>query len=143
MRYINETRASAAAAIALRRLLLAGSAVCLVNLALPGGAQAMTLQEALAAAYNNNPTLLAQRARLRESDEGVPQALSGWRPTVQFTGSAGVQRNEITGTGERTLTPRTLDLNVTQPLYSGGRTTAATSQAENTVRATRALTQAT
>jgi len=104
----------------------------------------MTLQEALAAAYTNNPTLLAQRARLRESDEGVPQALSGWRPTVQFTGSAGAQRTEVTGGGPPvTLTPRTLDLNVTQPIYSGGRTAASTSQAENTVRSTRALTLAT
>jgi outer membrane protein len=143
MLYTSDTRTSHAATIGLRRLLLAGSALWLANFALAGGAQAMTLQEALAAAYNNNPTLLAQRARLRESDEGVPQALSGWRPTVQFTGSAGVQRNETTGTGERTLTPRTLDLNVTQPLYNGGRTIAATSQAENTVRATRALTLAT
>jgi outer membrane protein len=143
MRYISDTGASPTATVGLRRLLLAGSALVVANLALAGGTQAMTLQEALAAAYNNNPTLLAQRARLRESDEGVPQALSGWRPTVQFTGSAGVARNEITGNPERTLTPRTLDLNVTQPLYSGGRTAAATSQAENTVRATRALTLAT
>jgi outer membrane protein len=143
MRYTSDTSASHAATVGLRRLLLAGSALCLANLLPAGGAQAMTLQEALAAAYTNNPTLLAQRARLRESDEGVPQALSGWRPTVQFTGSAGVQRNEITGLEQRTLTPRTLDLNVTQPLYNGGRTVAATSQAENTVRATRALTAAT
>jgi outer membrane protein len=143
MRYISDTGASPTATVGLRPLLLAGSALVVANLALAGGTQAMTLQEALAAAYNNNPTLLAQRARLRESDEGVPQALSGWRPTVQFTGSAGVARNEITGNPERTLTPRTLDLNVTQPLYSGGRTAAATSQAENTVRATRALTLAT
>jgi outer membrane protein len=143
MRYINDTRASPAATVGLRRLLLAGSALVFCGLALPGGAQAMTLQEALAAAYNNNPTLLAQRARLRESDEGVPQALSGWRPTVQFTGSAGVQRNEATNVQQQTLAPRTLDLNITQPLYSGGRTTAATSQAENTVRAARALTLAT
>jgi len=123
----------------LRRLLLAGSALCLGNIAVCGGASGMTLTEALAAAYNNNPTLLAQRARLRESDEGVSQALSGWRPTVQFTGSTGVQRNESNappGTvlgasngNELTLTPRTLDLNVTQPVYNGGRTVAATSQA--------------
>jgi outer membrane protein len=127
----------------LRRVLLAGSALWLAHAALAGGAQAMTLPEALAATYNNNPTLLAQRARLRESDESVPQALSGWRPTVQFTGTAGVQRNEATNVRQQTLTPRSLDLNITQPLYSGGRTVAATSQAENTVRATRALTLAT
>jgi outer membrane protein len=143
MRYSSDIRTSHGATIGWRRLLLAGSALWLANLSLAGGVQAMTLQEALAAAYNNNPTLLAQRARLRESDEGVPQALSGWRPVVQFTGSVGVQETEVTGTTQPTLTPRTLDLNVTQPIYSGGRTAAATSQAENTVRATRALTLAT
>jgi outer membrane protein len=136
-------RRSLGGAIRLRRVLLAGSALWLAHAALAGGACAMTLPEALAATYNNNPTLLAQRARLRESDEGVPQALSGWRPTVQFTGSAGVQRNEATNVQQQTLTPRSLDLNITQPLYNGGRTVAATSQAENTVRATRALTLAT
>ena len=36
-----------------------------------------TLEEALATAYENNPTLSAQRARLRATDEQVPQALSG------------------------------------------------------------------
>ncbi len=110
--------------------------------AIPGSA-ALTLTEALVAAYNNNPTLLAQRARLRESDEGVSQALSGWRPTVQFTGSAGFQSSSTTGFATSTLHPRELDLNVTQPVYNGGRTVAATSQAENTVRSTRAQTLAT
>jgi outer membrane protein len=152
MRNVMPTRTSRRVVIGLRHLLLAGSALCLSNLAAADRASAMTLTEALSAAYTNNPTLLAQRARLRESDEGVSQALSGWRPTVQFTGSAGVSRFEsnapavtgITGAGgQETLTPRTLDLNVTQPVYSGGRTVAATSQAENTVRATRALTLAT
>jgi outer membrane protein len=144
MRYSSDIPISHAATNGWRHLLLAGGALWLAGLPLAGGVEAMTLQEALAAAYNNNPTLLAQRARLRESDEGVPQALSGWRPTVQFTGSAGTQRTEITRGGPAvTLAPRTLDLNVTQPVYSGGRTTAATSQAENTVRANRALTMAT
>jgi TolC family type I secretion outer membrane protein len=118
--------------------LLAGTA-CLAILAFAPDAPAMSLTEALAAAYNNNPALLAQRARVRESDEGVAQALSGWRPTVQFTGSAGVASSDTTSLGTTTLHPRTLDLNVTQPIYSGGRTVAATSQAENTVRSTRAL----
>ena len=35
---------------------------------------------ALVLAYQNNPTLNAQRASARATDEGVPQALSGYRP---------------------------------------------------------------
>ncbi|NCY25370.1 MAG: hypothetical protein EBX37_11095, partial [Alphaproteobacteria bacterium] len=55
--------------------------------AMPASAQ--SLQDALATAYANNPTLLAARAQLRTVDESVPQALSGWRPTVVVSGSAG------------------------------------------------------
>ena len=46
----------------------------------PAGAE--TLELALAQAYRNNPTLNAQRAALRAIDEGVPQALAGYRPRV-------------------------------------------------------------
>lgn len=42
-----------------------------------------TLQEALSTAYLTNPTLREERAHLRATDEQVPTALAGWRPTVQ------------------------------------------------------------
>ena len=42
-----------------------------------------TLSEALAATYANQPILQAERAKLRATDENVPAALAGWRPTVQ------------------------------------------------------------
>src|SRR3546814_12196875 len=48
------------------------------------GARGETLAEALAMAYRNNPNIEAQRAFLRATDEGVAQALSGWRPRVQI-----------------------------------------------------------
>jgi len=107
-------------------------------------ANAQTLQEALAAAYNNNPTLLAARAELRVVDENVPQALSGWRPTISIGGSTGVieTRSVLAGTPSRTVTsdrsPNALTATVTQPLFRGGRTVAQTRQAENAVLAQRA-----
>ncbi len=114
-------------------------------------AQGQTLTQALAEAYNTNPQLLAQRALLRATDEQVPQALSGWRPTVNFTGQLGGARSAFT-TGNPPLTPRVsmystfyqnaLNLQVTQPVYSGGRTVAQTRQAVNTVQSTRAQTLA-
>ena len=45
-----------------------------------------TLAEALAATYSNQPALQAERAKLRATDENVPQALAGWRPTVVLAG---------------------------------------------------------
>ncbi len=113
-------------------------------------AQAQTLTQALAEAYNTNPQLLAQRALLRATDEQVPQALSGWRPTVNFTGQLGGARSSFaTGsppapriTAFSTFYQNSLNLQVTQPVYSGGRTVAQTRQAINTVQSTRAQTLA-
>jgi outer membrane protein len=46
-----------------------------------------TLEWSLAQAYQNNPTLNAQRAAVRATDESVPQALSGYRPKITATAS--------------------------------------------------------
>src|SRR5712692_91205 len=83
---------------ALRAAVPVAGIIAALVLAAPLSAQ--TLTEAFAYAYNNNPQLLAQRALLRATDEGVPQALSNWRPTVNFTGSAGFSRSgfEVPGT---------------------------------------------
>src|SRR6478752_480415 len=57
-------------------------------------AEAETLDSALALAYRNNPTLNAQRAALRAIDEGVPQALGGYRPRVTGAWDSGYQHYE-------------------------------------------------
>jgi outer membrane protein len=48
-----------------------------------------TLAEALGLAYETNPQLTGERAHLRATDENVPTALAGWRPTVVVQGSYG------------------------------------------------------
>ncbi len=106
-------------------------------------AQAQTLEEALAAAYRNNPVLAAERASLRAVDEGVTQALSNWRPTVALNADATradtFNSNRVGSSGKNQVrTPRGVSLDITQPLYRGGRTLAATSKAENSVKAARA-----
>ncbi len=104
-------------------------------------ASADTLEEALVKAYASNPTLRAQRAQLRATDELVSQALSGWRPTVTFTGDVGKTRadNDLGFfQSEETRTPLGAALSFDQPLYRGGRTTASTEQAEFLVLAARA-----
>ncbi len=52
-------------------------------------AAADTLEWALVQAYQNNPSLNAQRAALRATDENVPQALSGYRPKLSVTALGG------------------------------------------------------
>ena len=104
-------------------------------------ASATTLQDALAQAYMNNPTILAERARLRATDEGVPQALSNWRPTVTISGDVGKERRDTTIVETQNVinrNPRGYGLTITQSLYRGGRTTAATRRADAEVRSNRA-----
>ncbi|WP_374305221.1 TolC family outer membrane protein [Ferrovibrio sp.] len=120
---------------------LLASALALGCVAVVQPATAQSLSDALSAAYNNNPTLLAARASLRATDEGVPQALSGWRPTVSVTGEVGRltqdYRQTSSSTPDAVITPRTLQLSVAQPLYRGGRTESATEAAEALVLAGR------
>ncbi|GBQ82935.1 secretion system type I outer membrane protein TolC [Gluconacetobacter johannae DSM 13595] len=106
-----------------------------------------TLQEALAAAYLTNPTLQRERATLRATDEQVPSALAGWRPTVTgnmnltyFSGTNSVARQQgYAGYDRRFDVPGyTGGVTISQPLYSGGRTTASTHKAVNQVMAERA-----
>ncbi|MCU0944970.1 MAG: TolC family protein, partial [Rubritepida sp.] len=109
----------------------------------PPPAAAQTLQEALARAYSSNPVLLAARAQLRATDEQVPQALSGWRPTVVITGAVGTADTRQWNSNTQTRTdlnrdPTAVTATLTQPIFRGGRTAAQTRQAENAVLAQRA-----
>jgi TolC family type I secretion outer membrane protein len=112
------------------------AALVLCALALAAApASAQSLNDALAGAYQTNPVLQAARAQLRSTDEQVPEALSGWRPTVtaEVEGGGGVDKNHDDG---RPL--GLAELRVVQPIYTGGRTGAAVNQAENLVQAQRA-----
>jgi outer membrane protein len=89
-------------------------------------AQAESLPEALAKAYQTNPQLNAERARQRATDENVPQALAGYRPQIIASLSGGLQavrdllpNNIVQGA---TLKPWTIGVTVTQTLFNGYKT---------------------
>ena len=98
-------------------------------------AAAQSLNDALAGAYQTSPVLQAARAQLRATDELVPEALSGWRPTVNAEAAAGAGIDDNHNDG-RLL--GLAELRITQPIYTGGRTGAAVNQAEKLVQAQRA-----
>lgn len=104
-------------------------------------ASAETLRQALAAAYNNNPTLNAARAELRAVDENVSQALSGYRPTVTGNASATRQWTETTGLSSPNrygaTTTTNLNMQVQQILFRGMRTKNGVKQAEASIKAAR------
>jgi len=115
----------------------------------PTPALADTIEAALVRAYQNNPQLNAQRAQVRSTDENVPQALSGYRPKVSLTASAGYQYTDSLSTSGGTPTqivrteihgtqpPRSVGLNVNQTLYNGNQTANKTRAAESQVSGAR------
>src|ERR1700688_3642215 len=112
-------------------------------------ALADTIEAALVRAYQNNPQLNAQRASVRATDENVPQALSGYRPKVALTASAGYQYTDTLSTFGGTATqivksdvhgttpPRSAGLTITQTLYNGNQTANKTRAAESQVSGAR------
>src|SRR3954466_13027954 len=94
--------------------------------ALPSAARAEALPEALAKAYQTNPQLNAERARQRATDENVPQAMSGYRPQIIASLSAGLQavRNLLPDNTIQSanLKPWTIGVTVTQTLFNGFKT---------------------
>jgi outer membrane protein len=99
----------------------------------------------LVQAYQNNPSLNAQRAALRVIDENVPQALSGYRPKVTVTATAGPNFQKetqqfpggTTPTTAESFVQRTAGVTATQTLYNGFQTANRTRQAESQVDAAR------
>jgi outer membrane protein len=106
-----------------------------------GGAGAQTLSEALVRVYQNNPQLNAQRAQLRVTDEAVPQALSGYRPTLSAGVSGGINPLRTTFTDgssvSTTLRPWMAGITITQPIFNGFKTASSVRQAESQVRSGR------
>jgi outer membrane protein len=106
-----------------------------------------TLSQALAATYAYQPALQAERAKLRATDEGVPAALSGWRPTVILSGGVGygdgTSRSFLFTSGVNTKAPLQRDVaeataTITQPIYTGGKVQSTVNHAKNADMAERA-----
>ncbi len=93
-----------------------------------------TLAEAIALAYRTNPTLAGKRYDLRAADEGLVQARSQLRPNAEVDVTANFDRT-IEGRVSRRANPfqpeswnrnsAQAQLVLTQPIYTGGRATAA------------------
>ena len=116
------------------------------------GCQADTLEWALVQAYQNNPSLNAQRAALRATDENVPQALSGYRPKLSVTANGGYNYSStLAHTVNQSVFPNTvtytnvagdfasrgIGATATETLYNGFQTANRTRQAESQVMGAR------
>ena len=123
-----------------------GAAAAVLLVAYMGLAPALgdTIEAALVRAYQNNPQLNAQRAIVRSTDENVPQALSGYRPKVAVTASAGYQYTDA----QSSAFGSNIDFHgpqatasaggtVSQTLYNGNQTANKTRAAESQVSGAR------
>lgn len=137
-----------------RRALATGAAVLALSVA-ASTARGETLADAIALAYQSNPTLQGQRAQQRALDETYVQARAGFRPnlsvgaSVQYTNigfgrssgqqlvSNGSDGLTATSAGGYDYNTSSATLQATQPLYTGGRTETAVSAAEASVLAGR------
>ncbi len=115
-------------------------------------AAADTLEWALVQAYQTNPSLNAQRAALRATDENVPQALSGYRPKLSVTSTDGfgysstlsnsvnqsVFPNSVSYTNiAKDTGQRGVGATATETLFNGFQTANKTRQAESQVMGAR------
>ena len=100
-----------------------------------GQVSAETLVQAMVSAYSGNPTLQAERARQRGTDELVPQALSGWRPTVSADGSISKVWEDSSGSPSSENDPKSVAIGLSQPIFRGFKTINGTKAAEANVEA--------
>ena len=137
--------------LGVRAHIWAGASLCLAAAAIGTAcseAAADTLEWALVQAYQNNPSLNAQRASLRATDENVPQALSGYRPKLSITGNAGYNYTNATSvfplggivtTSQfaQTFISRGVGAQATQTVFNGFQNANRTRQAESQVMGAR------
>ncbi len=110
----------------------------------------MTLEQAWVLAYQDNPSLEAERARLRALDEKVAQASSHWRPSISLNGGVGrnwqhlsSDSNNFVPTSDFARNGDTYGAQFKQPLFRGFQTLSETEEAEKQVLAGRARLQST
>ncbi|MES2214765.1 MAG: TolC family protein, partial [Pseudomonadota bacterium] len=106
-------------------------------------ASAVTLQEALALAYNNNQDIQVARQAFMGEIQAMPEALSGFMPRISADVSATNQKQTTVGqySDNRPSTNNSSGVNrnitLRQPLFNGGSTVAAVKAAQSGFRASR------
>ena len=105
------------------------AAVCSFGLVAGAASSAFaeTLADAIALAYQTNPTLQGQRASQRALDESIVQARTGLRPQVDASASLTASDGQDDGDAGR---GSSAGLSVSQPLYTGGRVSSQIGAAE-------------
>lgn len=129
-----------------------GVALTAMLLAVGTPAFAESLQDAMTAAYQYNPTLEAVRSNVRAADESVSIANSGYRPIISANGSLTWENTKIGGNGGTVAVDSSGNLtqgginrgadygvSISQPIFTGLQVTNRVRAAEAGVRSSREL----
>ena len=98
---------------------------------------AQSIDEALALAYSNNPTINAQRAATRSVDENVAIAKSALRPSISGSADYGHSRTETNHRTVVNLEPYGFGVTISQTLFDGFQTYNNVSAAKSAIYASR------
>ncbi|MCB1652355.1 MAG: TolC family outer membrane protein [Alphaproteobacteria bacterium] len=100
-------------------------------------AKTQTLQSVLALTYLNNPSLMAARSQLRAVQENLPQALSGWLPSVTADAAVTASNSDQSAfsSQESNTVTKDIGLSVNQNIYRGGSTFAQVRAAKHAIKA--------
>ena len=117
-------------------------AFCMGSVSFTPVSQAESLKEALARVYTTNPTIKADRARQRGTDELVPQAKSGWRPTVTAQGNVETNSTSsnvpFSGRVRDDSSSASVTIQLQQPIFNGFKTVNGVKRAKANVEQGRA-----
>lgn len=117
------------------RVLIASMAALIAAAPLTAPASADTLTEAMASAVESNPSLAAQRQRLRASREALPQAWAEALPQVSVSGvAARSSRESDVGLTDGTNEDWSASGSASQLLFGSGRVLASTRAARASIR---------
>lgn len=95
----------------------------------PAASSAETLLDAIQMAYQTNPTLRSQQAKLRATDEGVAQAKAGYGPQINFNGQVNNETAHVNlppgpflpaSSANYSATTGSASIAGTQPLFTSG-----------------------
>lgn len=123
------------------RFILAGAISISALLSVNGSAFSETIEGALVKAYQFNPTLNAQRAGVRATDENIARAKAGYRPSINASATAGRSYTDYKIRGmssnETFLSSRSIGLEIDQTIFDGFKTSNSVKQAESQVLSSR------
>jgi outer membrane protein len=95
--------------------------VSILALSWAGVADAQSLKEALRKTQRSNPTIQASKASSRATRENINQARAAWKPQVRATASKAFSWSNTSVSPAQASIPYSISIQLTKPLYDGGR----------------------